>query len=152
MKRAILVRGHSGSGKSAFAKFLSENFSKNISVKEICASDFFKYYYDESDTLIEVSHEWCKDVIKDWCEEEVNLIIVHNTFSKLWEVETYKKLLETYDYKVRVVSCENNLDTNLDYVPPEKVQIQKENYETYNKKLKPKPKRPHQIHKHLIYK
>lgn len=141
MRRAILIRGHSGSGKSAFAKFLTENLNNNISVKEICASYFFEYYYDDSDDLlIQSSHEWCKSIITDWMEECVNLIIVHNTFSKLWEVETYKQLLEQYNYKVRIVTCENNSECELDYVSNEKIQIQKENYETYNK-LKPKPKK-----------
>lgn len=159
IKRAILVGGVSGSGKSNFADQLLETLDPELSAKSICARNFFDEYYNGvyQENLIYHSHEWCKNRIKEFCENNVNIIIVHNTFLKSWEVQNYKKILKSYEYSIKSLRVLNENLEPPDDIPEEKFYAQLDRIEELypkskykgvemrktkinSNKLKPKPK------------
>jgi dephospho-CoA kinase len=86
----VLVRGLPGSGKSSFARLLARS-----GFKAFAADDFFHTkdgYLFDIDRISE-AHADCRDRASEaLCR--VEKIVIHNTFSRHWEMETYIKLAE----------------------------------------------------------
>ena len=94
-KNLILVRGVSGSGKSTFA----EEFLFPISLL-ISTDDFFMVNgeYQFNPELLPENHLKCiKSVESEMEHPQQDIcpnIVVHNTFTKAWEIEPYKELAD----------------------------------------------------------
>ena len=103
-KILYIVRGVPGSGKSTFAKTLTNEYS-------ICEADQYfidketgeyKFNFDE----IKNAHQWCREEVEIRMKDnQVNYqfyptIVVSNTFTQEWEMEPYFKLAEKYGYTV----------------------------------------------------
>jgi len=101
----VLIRGLSGSGKTWLAESLVGDSDFRVM---ICADDFFisedgEYEFDH--TRIKEAHEWCisetKELISD---EEIEMICVHNNFSRKWEAEPYFNMAKECGIDVQVVT------------------------------------------------
>jgi predicted kinase len=132
-KILTLVRGLPGSGKSTFAKTITNKFS-------ICEAD--KFFYDEEGNYnfdgskLRQAHEWCKNEVETRMKDnQLNAqfypeIVVSNTFTQEWEMEAYYKLAEQYGYEVFSIIVENRHDgVNKHRVPAEKLEQMKNRFE-----------------------
>ena len=93
---AIFVRGLPGSGKSTYAR---SNYPDRILIE---ADQFFikdgQYQFDKS--KISEAHLWAQEKMAKEIEKG-NPVIVCNTFSRQWELQTYlDKLPEGSSYEV----------------------------------------------------
>jgi predicted kinase len=134
MKTLILLRGIPGSGKSTFANYIWNNYA-------ICEADQYfvnketgeyKFKPDE----IKIAHQWCKDEVENRMKDnQVNPqyypeIVVSNTFTQEWEMESYYKLAEKYGYRVFSLIVENRHGgKNTHGVPDEKVEVMKNRFQ-----------------------
>lgn len=103
----ILLRGLPGSGKSTLANLLSENGLYPI----FSVDDFFtngltgEYIFDYKNNHL--AYKQCEENTKAQILAKTPKIIVHNTFTIDWELETYFKLASQFGYTVFVVTVEN---------------------------------------------
>jgi predicted kinase len=122
MKNSLyLVRGLPGSGKSTFAKKLSD------SVTGIhCETDMFftdpetgEYKFDATD--LKRAHLWCYDRVEHAMHVyDARNIVVSNTFTQEWEMQPYMDLAKKYGYTVFTIIVENRHGgTNTHNVPEE---------------------------------
>lgn len=101
LPKLVIIRGLPGSGKSTFAKTLTDH----IHVE----SDMYfmrKGKYCFSATDVPAAHAWCLSEIKKNLDKG-NDVVVSNTFVCLWEMECYKKLGYPYSIKTAIASFEN---------------------------------------------
>ena len=132
-KILYIVRGVPGSGKSTFAKTLTNEYS-------ICEADQYfvdietgeyKFNFDE----LKNAHQWCRDKVEIRMKDnQVNYqfyptIVVSNTFTQEWEIEEYLKMAETFKYKVHTIVVENRHGgKNIHNVPEETLTKMKERF------------------------
>jgi len=131
-KILTLVRGLPGSGKSTFANTITNEFS-------VCEAD--KFFYDKEGnynfdaTKLREAHEWCRNEVETRMKDnEANPqyypeIVVSNTFTQEWEMESYYKLAEKYEYRVFSIIVENRHGgVNQHGVPTEKLEQMKNRF------------------------
>lgn len=141
MKRLILIRGLQGSGKTTLAKMIVHD---NISEKQldrcvplgfdVSSDEFFclntgEYEFDP--TKLGDAHQWCQSKCRGAMEAECEmheLIVVHNTFSRQWEVDPYLKMAEIYGYTVQVIECQGQFE-NIHNVPKEAIDRTRDRWE-----------------------
>ena len=104
MKRLILIRGLSGSGKTEHAELIVGDHDDRA---EVTVDRFFEdedgnYAFDFS--RIKEAYEWCKDETKLLLEDEYEIVVVHNSFTRKWEAEPYFDLAKEHGYDVQVIS------------------------------------------------
>jgi predicted kinase len=132
-KILTLVRGLPGSGKSTFAKTITNKFS-------ICEADKFFYdgegNYNFDGSKLRQAHEWCKNEVETRMKDnQLNAqfypeIVVSNTFTQEWEMEAYYKLAEQYGYEVFSIIVENRHGgVNKHGVPAEKLEQMRNRFE-----------------------
>jgi adenylate kinase family enzyme len=103
-KYLILIRGLSGSGKRTLAELIIANEEKRTAIS---SDDFF---FDENDNYtfvkeqIHEAHDWCKQETTSCAEQKYEIIVVHNVFSKAWELEPYFEIALKYDYRLKVIN------------------------------------------------
>jgi predicted kinase len=124
-KILYIVRGIPGSGKSTFAKTLTEN---HVEADIYFLDDNSNYVFDI--TKIKDAHRWCQTIVEEWMESEQEKITVSNTFTQEWEMEVYFELSKKYGYKVFTIVVENRHNgVNQHNVPEDKIQIMKDRFE-----------------------
>ena len=129
----FLVRGLPGSGKSSFATHILNEYS-------VCEAD--KFFYDKEGnynfdpTKLKQAHEWCRNEVEIRMKDhQVNeqfypQIAVSNTFTQEWEMESYFKLAEKYNYKVVSLIVENRHGSkNVHGVPDDKLEVMRNRFE-----------------------
>lgn len=123
MKELILLRGLPGSGKSSLAKviggshFEADMYFMNDGVYEFNPAD------------LKHAHEWCKDRVYISMVKNVEKIVVSNTFTQEWEMESYYKLAEEHGYRVHSIIVENRHGgVNEHGVPEEKLEQMKNRF------------------------
>jgi predicted kinase len=128
MKILILLRGLPGSGKSTLAKLL---VNKDYAHKE--ADMFFvdgegNYKFEPS--KIKDAHAWCKDETEFLMKYEHSPVVVSNTFTQEWEMDSYYELAKKYGYQVHSVISENRHGgENSHGVPEDKLVMMKNRFE-----------------------
>jgi predicted kinase len=124
-KILYIVRGIPGSGKSTFAKTLGGQHYE--------ADMFFidgngEYKFDGS--KIKLAHNWCMIQTQKAMVDDEPKIVVSNTFTQEWEMETYFKLAEEYGYKVFSIVVENvHGGKNIHNVPEDKIKQMRNRFE-----------------------
>ncbi len=124
-KVLYIVRGLPGSGKSTFAKSLGGvHFEADM------------YFVDENGvynfdpTKIKMAHNWCMIQTQKAMVDEEPKIVVSNTFTQEWEMETYFKLANENGYQVYSIIVENRHEgKNTHGVPDDKLQIMKDRFQ-----------------------
>lgn len=124
-KVLYIVRGLPGSGKSTFAKSLGGvHFEADM------------YFVDENGvynfdpTKIKMAHNWCMIQTQKAMVNEEPKIVVSNTFTQEWEMETYFKLANENGYQVYSIIVENRHEgKNTHGVPDDKLQIMKDRFQ-----------------------
>jgi predicted kinase len=128
MKKLILLRGIPGSGKSTFAKSISNESTGHIESDMFFIKDG-EYKFDGS--RIKDAHNWCQDVVGHWMNvNDFETIIVSNTFTQEWEMKPYMDMAKEWEYQVFSIIMENRHGgVNQHGVPDEKLQQMNDRFE-----------------------
>jgi len=102
-KILVICRGIPGSGKSTFAKTLG-----GIHIEaDMYFIDPTNGEYKFDGTKIKNAHAWCLYKVKTDMAVAREKIVVSNTFTQEWEMESYFELAKQYGYKVFSIIIEN---------------------------------------------
>lgn len=105
-----IMRGMPGSGKTTYAK-------KNYPGAVYCSADDYHTGTDGIYRFVPANtpraHQACLrkflDAVRDGCE----LVVVDNTNTQAWEIATYYRLAELFDYEVEIVHARCPLEVCL---------------------------------------
>jgi len=129
MKELILLRGLPGSGKSTLAKMLVGN-------KDYCHKEADMYFVDSdgnykfNPTQLKEAHNWCREEIEFAMKYEHSPVVVSNTFTQEWEMDTYYELAAKYGYLVHSIVMENRHGgVNTHGVPEDKLEQMRKRFE-----------------------
>jgi len=87
-----------------------------------------EYQFDGS--KLKIAHEWCRSQVSDWMLLEKPLIIVSNTFTQKWEMDSYYELANQFGYRVHSIIVENRHGgVNSHGVPEDRLEIMKNRFE-----------------------
>lgn len=126
-KELILLRGIPGSGKSTLANIIAGSDGDAFA-----ADDYFDLFNNGefNGALLRDAHDWCKDMVCEMMESDSNKIVVHNTFTREWEMQDYYRLASIYGYRVHSLIVENRHEgTSVHGVPEDKIQQMKDRFE-----------------------
>jgi hypothetical protein len=85
------------------------------------------YKFDPS--KLKEAHEWCKSEIEFVMKYDHSPVVVSNTFTQEWEMESYYKLANQYGYRVHSLIVENRHGgVNEHGVPTEKLEQMKNRF------------------------
>jgi predicted kinase len=132
-KILTLVRGLPGSGKSTFANWIWNEYV-------ICEADKFfidkegNYNFDA--TKLSEAHKWCKEQVEIRMKDnQVNPqfypeIVVSNTFTQEWEMQSYIDLANQYGYTIFTIIMENRHgNSSIHNVPEETINKMRNRFE-----------------------
>lgn len=129
MKELFLLRGLPGSGKSTLAKML-------VGDKDYCHKEADMYFVDRdgnykfNPSQLKDAHKWCQDEIEFAMKYDHSPVVVSNTFTQEWEMQSYYELAEKYGYRVHSLIVENRHGgVNQHGVPEDKLEIMKNRFE-----------------------
>lgn len=128
----ILLRGIPGSGKSSLGEIILRCPGSN-SPDVLSADNFFmddKGNYNFDSTKLKQAHNECQLKCAERMKLEISRIVVANTFTEKWEMESYYEMAERYKYRVHTVIVENRHESkNVHGVPDEKLEQMKNRFE-----------------------
>lgn len=117
----ILIAGLPGSGKSSLARKHIHKYygDQNGNLHLICESDLFfttpsgEYRYDASQ--IKNAHNWCYlNFYKKLIIDRSPLVIVSNTFTRVWERQQYIDLCNEYNIAYNIIVPETQWAWDVD--------------------------------------
>ena len=124
MTELIILRGLPGSGKSSLAKVIG---GSHFEADMYFMNDGI-YQFNPDD--LKHAHAWCKDRVYISMIKNVEKIVVSNTFTQEWEMESYYKLAEEHGYRVHSIIVENRHGgVNEHGVPEDKLEIMRNRFE-----------------------
>jgi predicted kinase len=128
----ILLRGLPGSGKSSLGEIILYCPGSN-SPDVLSADNFFiddKGNYNFDATKIKQAHNDCQQKCAERMKLEISRIVVANTFTEKWEMDSYYEMAERYKYRVHSVIVENRHGSvNIHNVPDGKLEQMKNRFE-----------------------
>lgn len=104
-KYLVLIRGLSGSGKTTLADIICGDTDSRVSIS---VDDYF--YNEETDVYefvpeqLKEAHEWCRQETEACMAQGFEVVAIHNTFTRRWEVEPYLESAARNKYKVIVTN------------------------------------------------
>ena len=136
LKTLVLIRGLPGSGKTTLAKAYLNQFTKSLLPWDRlrCAhfeADMFfyhngKYQYDPK--FLEIAQRQCLSQTEAAMRDSMNIIVVSNTFIRLWELELYVKLANVFGYVVQEIITAAPFQ-NVHGVPPEAIERMRKHFQ-----------------------
>ena len=106
-KVIYLIRGIPGSGKSTLADILKRRIPTSVT---LAADDFPDRYLANGDLnpkyTHKQAHDWFKSELDRLIENEVRVIILHNTFVEMERIVPIQILAEKHGYSFQVIHCE----------------------------------------------
>jgi predicted kinase len=130
----FLVRGIPGSGKSTFAKHIWDDFVICEADKYFVNKETGEYNFDPS--KLKEAHEWCRNEVETRMKDhQANPqyypeIVVSNTFTQEWEMQSYMDLAKKYGYRVTTLIIENRHGgSNIHNVPEETLDRMRQRFE-----------------------
>ncbi len=106
MIHLVLLRGLPGAGKSDFAKLISEQGKYPFfSVDDYFTDSAGQYFFEFSEN--HKAYKYCLLKTEEALSMGFEKVIVHNTFTMMWEMEPYFKLAEQYRCKIYVLTVEH---------------------------------------------
>lgn len=130
MKNTLwLIRGASGAGKTHLATILKSALisSIDISADDFRLDQYGRYIYDpaQNDSI----HLRCLQRVDELMRDKnYKHVIVHNTFTRRWELDSYYELAERLNWRISEIVC-NNRFPNVHAVPNEQINKQWERFE-----------------------
>lgn len=129
MKKVIIMRGISGSGKSTWVK-------KNVPEAVVCSADHhfindgvYKFDWRE----LKQAHAACFKKFHEAVTCGLGVIVIDNTNTELHEISRYLGVIELFEYDLEIVRIECDLSVaqarNVHEVPPESVRAQSVRFE-----------------------
>jgi predicted kinase len=108
MKRLIIMRGISGSGKSTWAR-------KNHPDAVVCSADHFFLdartgVYAFNPAKLGEAHLDCWRKTLEWIQANAPVIVVDNTNTQLWEMSPYVQMGNAFGYEVLIVRVDTPVD------------------------------------------
>jgi predicted kinase len=123
-KELFLLRGLPGAGKSTLAKSIG---GKHLEADMYHVNE--KGEYNWKPEKVKDAHEWCRFECERAMLWELK-VVVSNTFTQEWEMQTYYALAEKYGYKVYSLIVENRHEgVNEHNVPQETLDKMRERFE-----------------------
>ena len=98
----LLIRGLPGSGKTTFAKTLTEYTHLETDMYFSLSGE---YKWDGS--LLGKAHKWCQDEVKKNLLAG-NSVAVSNTFTKKWEMQAYFDMAKELNIPIKVIEMTGN--------------------------------------------
>jgi len=128
MKQLILLRGLPGSGKSTAAKlFGGARWYAHYEADMYFMQDG-EYKFDP--TKLRDAHAWCFSQIEKAMIDELPTVIVSNTFTQQWEMDSYYELAEKLGYQVFSLIVENRHEgVNVHGCPEDKIEQMRNRFE-----------------------
>jgi hypothetical protein len=128
----ILLRGIPGSGKSTLGDIILHCPGSNTP-DVLSADNFFiddKGNYNFDPTKLKQAHNECQLKCAERMKLQLSRIVVANTFTEKWEMDSYYEMAERYNYRIHSVIVENRHNsTNIHNVPNEKLGQMKDRFE-----------------------
>lgn len=114
----VIIRGIPGAGKSTLAKKLKEESS----AVHYEADDFFMVdgEYRFNPKYLKEAHQHCFVHTREALQSG-SPVIVANTFTQAWEIETYLELAKKLGVNTRIIHCLGNYGS-IHNVPAEKIE------------------------------
>ena len=106
MKKVIIMRGCSGSGKSTWAKKFKEE--QDLEVVIVSADNYWfdaEGNYNFNPARLGEAHAYCYKTFVENLEQRVPIVIVDNTNTTLAEIAPYLTHAQYHGYKVEIVRC-----------------------------------------------
>lgn len=146
-KRMIIIRGLTGSGKTTLADLICDGFEdteadeKPVENCRISVSSDDYFYDDEGNykfipDQIKSAHRWCLNEVESCATLGYEVIVVHNTFTRKWEIDPYVQTALNHGYAVNVVSLHDSGLTDIQLaersphgVPVSNIRKQRERWE-----------------------
>lgn len=128
----ILLRGVPGCGKTTLGEVILHTPS-NLKPEILSADDFFynekgEYVFDPS--KLKEAHNNCQFRCSERMRQEINKIVVANTFTQEWEMTPYFEMAQRYNYRIHTIIVENRHGgENIHGVTNDKVNQMKERFE-----------------------
>ena len=121
MNNLILLRGVSGAGKSTIAPMFKN--AVLVSTDDFFLDEYGDYIFDANSLII--NHQKCQLAVDMMMQDNEELIVVHNTFTKEWEMNAYFDLARKYEYAVHTIIVENRHGSkNVHDVPQDAIKAQ----------------------------
>lgn len=125
MKELILLRGLPGAGKSTLAKTFN---GLHLEADMFFITESGEYVFNPSN--LPLAHQWCNHEVEIAMSAVQPMIIVSNTFTQEWEMESYMNLADKYGYRVFSLIVENRHgNVNVHNCPEDKVEVMKNRFQ-----------------------
>jgi hypothetical protein len=123
-KDLILVRGLPGSGKSTIGGIISDTVH---SADDYFIDDAGEYKFDG--IRLREAHKYCEDMCRADMLNVRDKIVVCNTFTTEWEMESYYNMAKEHGYRVHSIIVENRHNTkNIHGVGDDKVEVMRKRF------------------------
>ena len=135
IRRLVLVRGLPGSGQTTIARMLIIA-GMGSGERTICSADdyFYRlpdgiYRFDKS--KLSDAHNECQRVAFGAMNDGHSLVVVHNTFTTMWEMVPYLSIAKLHNYSIQVIECKGDFGSVHD-VPAEVIDRMRNRWEEYD--------------------